>query len=151
MDQNLPNTATQPINPVVQPQAPVQATPIPTQPAQAQNYSVSQSEHDGGKSALKVFLVLLLIIGATAGLVYVGVLFMGQNKTTPATRNANVYAQPTRTQITPTPTGYQSNPNDTTDNAINQDSQVGTQNLDNLNSSLNDVDQSLKDQQTNLQ
>jgi hypothetical protein len=149
MDQNLPN-ANNPVNPTVQPQAPVSPSSI-TKPVQSQNYSLAQSEHDGGKGALKVFLVLIVIIAATAGLVYAGVLFMGQNKTTPTSQNAKVYAQPTQTAVTPTPSGYQSNPNDTSDNALYQDSQETGKNLDSIDSGLNDVDQGLKDQQTNLQ
>jgi hypothetical protein len=53
--------------------------------------------------------------------------------------------------IIPTPSVYQVNVKDASDNAINQDTQVTGQNLNNINSALNTVDQSFNDQQTNLQ
>lgn len=147
--------------PVAQPTTPSVA-PMPqasqvnqvaaTQSVQPQNYSVAQSEHHTGKSFLKVLLVLIFIIGATAAIVYGGYMLMGAGKvTTVAPKNANVFVEPTKPIGSPTPSVYQTNPNDTTDNAINQDTQITNTELNNLDTSLNNVDQSLLDKQTNLQ
>jgi len=139
----------QPISQVNQPQAQTNQVPV-SQPVQPQNYSLSQGEYHSGKSFVKILMVLILIVAATAGLVYAGSIFMGSGKTT-TIKNANVFVEPTKPAASPTPSVYQSNPIDTTDNAINQDSQITNTNLTNLDSDLNNVDQSLKDQQTNLQ
>jgi hypothetical protein len=142
------SVAQQPLQQVSQP------TPITvTQPVQPQNYSTSQSEHHTGKSFIKILILLIVIVGITAGIVFVGYKFMGANTTTvsPNPQNANVYNEPTKTVVSPTPSVYQSNPTDTSDSAINQDSQISGNNISNLNSSINDIDQSLTDKQTNLQ
>ena len=68
------------------------------------------------------------------------------------THNAQVYNQPTTTPIaTPTPTTYQVNVKDTSDSAIEQDTQATSQSLSNIDADLNNVDQSFNDQPTNLQ
>ena len=155
MDPNLPNSQSQPptqpvpsVTQPVQPQAGISnANPV----VQPQNYTVAQSEHSSKKAVLKVVLLLIVIIGAIVGLIYGGMVYMGQNKTSPLTQNANVFVEPTQTPITPTPTGDLPNPNDTSDKAIDQDTQIINNNLNNIDSSVNDVNQSLLDQQTNLQ
>ncbi len=168
MDSNLPNQNSgqasqpsipqdmQPVQPVqpLAPAIPQQAqTPVNNMPVTPsttqQNYSVSQSEHHTGKSFLKVLFLLIFIIGATAAIVVAGYKYMGVNSN--SIQNANVYAEPTKPPVTPTPSVYTSNPNDTSNSAIDKDTQVTNNGLSNLNSSLNAVDQSLSDQQTNLQ
>ena len=146
MDTNTPVA-----QPLAQPQAPVNPASV-TQPVQPQNFSVSQSEHHTGRSFLKVLLLLVIIVGATAGIVFVGYRFMGASNTpTTVAQNANVYKEPARVTASPTPSVYQSNPADTTDTAIDQDTQISNNSISGLDASLNEVDQSLKDQQTNLQ
>jgi hypothetical protein len=152
MEGNTAQPTSQPVQPVSQvtpPQTQTNQASV-TQPVQPQNYSVLQSEHHSGKSFIKILMLLIFIVAATAGLVYAGYVFMGSGKTA-VVKNANVFVEPTKPAASPTPSVYQSNPSDTTDNAINQDSQITNNNLTNLDSDLNNVDQSLKDQQTNLQ
>ena len=92
--------------------------------------------------------VLIVVILAATGYL----LFLGSAKKT--TNNAQVYNQPvvsvSPTAI-PTPSVYQINTKDTSDNAITNDTTAVNQNLNNLDSDLNSVDQSFNDQQTNLQ
>lgn len=158
MDQNLnqqPQAPVQPTQPLMQTEqvsTPTVSSTPPVPPAKAQNYSVSQSEHQhGGKAFLKVLLVLIIIIGATVGVVYAGYVFLGSPKSSSTeTKNANVFVEPTLA-VTPTPAGYQSNLSDTTDGALDSDTQVSTKDMDNLDTELTNVDQGLSDQQTNLQ
>lgn len=95
-----------------------------------------------------ILAVLIIIILLVTGYM----LLMGNAKKN--TNTAQVYPQPTvkvKPIATPTPSVYQINPKDTSDNAIDQDTQVSSQSLNSLDTDLNNVDQSFNDQQTNLQ
>lgn len=121
-------------------------SPASVQPAQTVNSPVSASEKPksgAGKKLLLVIVLILLLVGILGGGYY---LYLN-NKTT---HNVNTYNAPT-TSVTPTPQAYQPNPKDTSDQALNSDSSQASQNLNNIDSSLNAVDQGLNDQQTNLQ
>ncbi len=141
-----PNVQTQTINP--QPVNPVLQQP-PVQPPVVSPKPQSQPVSGGSKKRLKIGLVLLV-------LVILGVVgfFAYSYFNTPKTYNAGVYDYPTQAQakitVTPTPSGVV-NPNDTTDSGIDSDNKVIDQQLNNLNSDMTGVDQSLNDKQTNLQ
>ncbi len=138
MENNQPVQAQAPVNPILQ-QPPVQ--PVFSSPVQN---SVSSAPKGGmGKRILLLVVIVLLLLSIVGGGYY---LFLNSNKS----KNANVYIQPT-TAVTPTPQAYQSNPKDTSDQAITNDSAAANQSLNNIDSSLNSVDQGLNDQQTNLQ
>jgi hypothetical protein len=94
--------------------------------------------------SISIIAIVLVIFGYT--------LFLHNAKK--PTYNAQVYNQPTivvTPTVSPVPSIYQVNTKDASDNAINQDAQVAGQNLNNIDSALNNVDQSFNDQQTNLQ
>jgi hypothetical protein len=138
MDPNIQTQTpqSQPVNPVLQ-QAPVQPQP--------QVQPTPQPASGGGKKWLKIVLLLLvLVILAVAG--FFGYSYFNASKT----YNAGVYNYPTSAPTTPTPTEVV-NPKDTTDSAIDSDNKVVDQELNNLNTDINGVDQSLNDKQTNLQ
>jgi len=100
---------------------------------------------------LVVAVSAILIIVVLIGIGYM--LFQGKAKKVAYT--AQSYNQPTTVvvspTVTPTPSAYQVNAKDTSDTAINQDTQATDQSLKSLNTDLNNVDQSFNDQQTNLQ
>ena len=101
-------------------------------------------ENDSGKK-------ILLLLGFLGIVILLGIGYIFYSKT-PKTYNATVYNQPTTvTSVSPSPSVYQSNPKDTSDQAINQDTNATSTDLNSLDSSLSSVDQSLNDQQTNLQ
>jgi hypothetical protein len=115
----------------------------PTEPlAPPQSYPSPQKDNSTKK--------VLLLLGFLAAVALLGVGYIFYSKT-PKVYNATVYSQPTTSVITPAPSVYQSNPKDTSNQALNQDTQASSQDLNNLDSSLNSVDQGLSDQQTNLQ
>jgi hypothetical protein len=156
MDQNLQNNPTPLDNQPQVPPVPTMVTQTVVEPVQPvpsqtqQTYSVSQSEHHTGKSFVKILLLLIIIVGITAGLVYGGWMLMGgENKIATNPKNANVFVGPTKT-VSPTPSVYQINPSDTSDGAIDKDTQIVSDNLNTLDTNISDVDKSLKDQQTNL-
>lgn len=134
------------VNPVIPMQPPVQPI-IPQQPVSPiQSTPPSGNKKFSSKVLISVvaaiFLIILLITG--------GYLYLQQGR---KTYNATVYNQspiPTPS-ATPTPTGSQINPNDTSNQALNQDSKILDQNLSSASSDLNNTDQSFSDQQTNLQ
>ncbi len=132
-----PSLQAQPVTPVM-PQAPIQ-------PTANQTPNMVPSNGGMGKKVLLVLVLVILFAGVLGGGYY-----LYQNSTSSKTQNANVYIQPT-TAVSPTPQVYQSNPSDTSNQAITSDAQAAGQNLNNLDASLNSVDQGLADQQTNLQ
>ena len=92
-------------------------------------------------------VLIVVVLSATGYLLFLGSAKKPANK-------IQVYVQPTVTAkptATPTPSAYQINVKDTSDNAINNDTTAVNQNLGSLDNSLNNVDQSFNDQQTNLQ
>lgn len=144
MDNNLNQTSS--VNPQVAPavekvpQTPPissisQSSPLPT---------VAPEPKKGSKMKMIITLVIILVI--LGGLGFFGYSYFKTAKT----YNAGVYNYPTAVPTTPTPTDVV-NPNDTTDSAIDSDNKVVDQGLNNLNSDINGVDQSLNDKQTNLQ
>lgn len=134
-------------------QQPMQQPNAPQQPMQQPvNQTQGGTEHQGGlKSFLKVLIVLIIIIGATAGVVYAGYMFLGSKQAPQTNQNANVFVEPTQPPATPTPSGYQPNPNDASDSALDQDTGALSKDLDSLDTSITGVDASLGDKQTNLQ
>jgi predicted PurR-regulated permease PerM len=99
---------------------------------------------------LPVVISVVIIISVLALSGY----FLFMNKTQKTAQNTQVYVQPTvvvSPTITPIPSSYKINTKDTSDNAINQDTQAANQDLNNLNGDLNNVNQSFSDQSTNLQ
>lgn len=130
--QEVPNPVVQPVTP-----SPVQTLP-PVMPS-----SVTLPQNKGSKAKIALVLVVILLVLGVLG--FVAFSYFNSAKT----YNAGVYNYPTQAPITPTPTGVV-NPNDTTDSAIDSDSKVVDQQLNNLNSDINGVDQSLNDKQTNL-
>jgi hypothetical protein len=103
----------------------------------------------GRNLVMIISAVLIVVILVTTGyLVFVG------NAKKVAYNKVQSYIQPTISvspSATPTPSVYQINPKDTSDSAINSDTTVANQNLNSLDTDLNNVDQSFNDQQTNLQ
>jgi hypothetical protein len=98
--------------------------------------------------ALIIAVVIIALVLVMSGYL----LFFHQTHTT--IHNAQVYNEPTpivSPTVTPLPPNYQINPKDTSDNAINQDTQATGQDLNNVDNALNSIDQSFNDQQTNLQ
>jgi flagellar basal body-associated protein FliL len=128
-------------NNIVNPQVPVQVIPpLPQMPVQKSNT---------GRNLIVVISAILIVI-ILIGTGYI--LFSSNSKK--STYTAQVYTQPTTAvtpSVTPTPSVYQINTKDTSDNAIDQDAQAANQNLNSLDTDLNNVDQSFNDQQTNLQ
>ena len=128
--------------PVVQPPiiVPVQQQPI----TPVSNYAPKKGNN--GKLVVAI-LVVLVIVGLTLG----GYLYL--TKYPKKTYNATVYNQPVvKSTPIPQPTSVPTiNPNDSTNQALGQDSQILNQNLNGVNSDLNSLDQSFNDQQTNLQ
>ena len=127
-------------------QNPVQTQPVVETPApQPQVFSPTPN-----KSKTKIILLAaaLIIIVVIAG---IGYFYYSK---TPKTYNATVYNgnQPT-VSVTPSvsPTPYQANPNDISNQGLNQDSAAINQSMNSINSGMNNVDQSFNDQQTNLQ
>lgn len=123
-------------NPVIVPQT----NPTPQVPPTKPNL--------GRNLVMIISAVLIVVVLAATGYL----LFFGSAKKT--TNKVQVYNQPAvpaNPIATPTPSVYQINPKDTSDNAITNDTTAVNQNLNNLDSSLNNVDQSFNDQQTNLQ
>lgn len=106
------------------------------------------------KSSFGKTLAMLVALGILVIVLLVSGYFIFLNKSQKVTYNAQVYNQPTimptATPI-PSPSVYQVNTKDTSDKAIIQDTAATDQNLNNINSALNSVDQSFNDQQTNLQ
>lgn len=125
---------------------PTQVPPINNQPQP--EVATSQSPKRGRKW-LKVLLVLIFLVLISAG----GFLAYKYYFTPNTTYNAGVYKEPqTAAKVaTPTPSGYQANPVDTSNQALDSDTGQIDKNMTNLNSDLNNVDQSVSDQQTNLQ
>ena len=119
--------------------------PVQSQP-QSQNPLPTTPQPKTGMGRILAVIISLIIIVTVAG---VSAYFLFANKT-PKTYNAQVYNQPTTT-VSPSPTVYQINQKDTSDSAINQDTQAANSDLNNLNGDLNNVNQSFNDQQTNLQ
>jgi flagellar basal body-associated protein FliL len=130
MEDNLP--VSQPVQPV---QAPISQAPLEPKSNSAQKY------------LLIIFGVILIMVIAVGGLLY----FVLNKKTSSVVHNAQVYNVPTTAVPTPQLTIYQVNAKDVSNQAIDQDTQNAGQNIDSLNSDLNNVDQSFNDQQTNLQ
>jgi len=126
-------------NPIITPQV---SNPMP------QTQIPPTKSNLGRNLVMIISAVLIVVILAATGYL----LFLGSAKKT--TNNAQVYNQPvvsvSPTAI-PTPSVYQINTKDTSDNAITNDTTAVNQNLNNLDSDLNSVDQSFNDQQTNLQ
>lgn len=141
MDPNSANQQPVMSQPVVNPlpQTPIapQVSPEPQQPA-----------GKGGKKWLKIVLILLVLVILVLGGYFAYTYYFAQS-----TYNAGVYEEPQSTAVSPTPTpsGYQVNPSDTTDAAIDADTAEVDKNMTNLNSDINGVDQSVSDKQTNLQ
>jgi len=103
-----------------------------------------------GRNLLMIFSAVLIVF-ILAGTGYV--LFLSSFKK-PVSNKIQVYNQSNvkvKPTITPTPSVYQINLKDTSDNAINNDTTTANENLNNLDSDMNNVDQSFNDQQTNLQ
>jgi hypothetical protein len=103
----------------------------------------------GRNLVMIISAVLIVVILAATGYL----IFLSKTQKT-AYNKVQGYVGPTIpavATITPTPSVYQINPKDTSDSAINSDTTVANQNLGNLDSDLNNVDQSFNDQQTNLQ
>lgn len=107
---------------------------------------VSPAPSNNSKKKMLWILAAVLILVVLLGGGYFYYISFNQQKT----YNATLYNEPS-TQYTPTPTQYQSDPKDTSDTGIDKDSQVANQNINFLDSDLKNVDQSLNDQQTNLQ
>ena len=129
-----------PIVTPVQPVAPQTVGPLPQTPQSKSNMERNIIV------AISAVLIVIILIGTGY------MLFLGNAKK--GTYTAKVYNQPTpavSSTVTPTPSVYQINVKDTSDNAINQDAQATDQSLNGLDSDLNNVDQSFNDQQTNLQ
>jgi flagellar basal body-associated protein FliL len=111
---------------------------------------MTQPKSNFGRNLVMIIsAVLIVVVIAATGYLLV----LGNAKKT-AYNNVQSYIQPTLSvspKASPTPSVYQINPKDTTDSAINNDTTVANQNLDSLDTDLNNVDQSFNDQQTNLQ
>ncbi len=123
--------------PVVNPSIQTVSSPVSTSPQ-------VNPRGGAGKKILLVVVLVLLLAGVLGGGYY---LYLNNNKTT---HNVSSYNAPT-TSVTPTPQAYQPNPNDTSNQALTNDSNAAAQNLNNIDSSLNAVDQGLSDKPTNLQ
>lgn len=96
--------------------------------------------------AISALLIIVILLGSGY------TLFFGTTQKKSYT--AKVYNQPAVTAnptAFPTPSVYQVNVKDASDNAINSDTQATNQSLNSLDTDLNNVDQSFNDQQTNLQ
>jgi len=135
----MDNTVVPPqVNPI--PPAPQAIGPLPQSP---------QKKSNAGRNLIMILsaVLIVVILVATGYLIFLG-------STRKTTYNAQVYNQPTvsaKPTATPQQTSYQSNPKDTSDQAIDQDSQAANKKLTNLDTDLSNVDQSLNDQATNLQ
>lgn len=152
---DLNNTSTQPqapvqpqpqpipnINPVLQQeQGQIQSQPV-TQP---QPVVPPTPESNGGKKRLMMLLLVLLLV-----ILGIGGFFAYSYFNSSKTYNAGVYNYPTAAQMSPTPTEA-INPTDTTDAALDKDTQTVDQQLNGLNSDITGVDDSVNDKQTNLQ
>lgn len=145
-----------PAQPIANPQPvpnPVTTSPLPVEPVLDPNPPSPVPPVNSGNKFNKIvfsILILVLLLVVISGALY---LYFMQGK---KTYNATVYNQPTpivKAQIksTPTPPEAQINPNDTSNQALNQDSQTLDQNITNASSDLNNVDQGFSDQQANLQ
>jgi hypothetical protein len=111
---------------------------------------MTQPKSNLGRNLVMIIsAVLIVVVIAATGYL----LILGSAKKASYNR-VQGYIQPTITispKTSPTPSVYQVNPKDTTNAAINGDTTIANQNLNSLDTDLNNVDQSFSDQQTNLQ
>ena len=111
---------------------------------------MNQPKSNLGRNLVMIIsAVLIIVVVAATGYL----LFLGNAQKT-AYNKVQSYIQPTITispTTAPVPSVYQVNPKDTSNAAINSDTIVTNQNLNSLDTDLNNVDQSFNDQQTNLQ
>lgn len=101
-----------------------------------------QSQPVKGNSKILVYglvIVVLLVLGLGGVLFYL-------NSHMSSLKNPQTVV---RTNVTPTP--YVSNPNDTSNQAIDSDTQAAQNTLNSLNNDLNNADKSFNDQSVNLQ
>jgi multidrug resistance efflux pump len=120
-----------------------QPSPIATPSASPLQEPTSKKSRKWIKIVLGLIILILLAAGGFLGYKY----YFAQN----TTYNAGVYKEPTVTKVTPTPSGYQLNPNDTSNQAIDSDMSEIDKNMTSLDNDITNIDQSLNDQQTNLQ
>lgn len=107
---------------------------VPVSPTPSQNVS--------GNNRLLIFAVVCIVL-----LVLVlGGAFVFLNSKTASLKNLGTVV---KTNATPTP--YVSNPNDTSNQAIDSDTQAAQNTLNSLNNDLNNADKSFNDQSVNLQ
>lgn len=142
MDPNAQTPASNPqtVNPMPQP-PPVMSEPQVLPQAQMQ----PQPEQKGSKKMLKLLLIIF-----TLAILGFGGFFAYSYFNSQKADNAGVYNYPTSVPTTPTPTDIL-NPNDTSDSSIDSNNQVVGKSLNDLDSDLNSVSDSLNDKQTNLQ
>lgn len=144
MDNNLNQTP--PVNPQIVPTG-VKAPQVPPISSISQSLPLPTAVPEPKKGPkMKMIIALVIVLVILGGLGFFGYSYFKTAKT----YNAGVYNYPTAVPASPTPTDVV-NPNDTTDSAIDSDNKVIDQGLNNLNSDINGVDQSLNDKQTNLQ
>jgi hypothetical protein len=96
---------------------------------------------------LGIIIVLILLLAVPGA--YFFYLNLKTNMSVPkqiTTRSVATFPSPI-----PTPTVYQINPSDTSNQALNNDNQAVDQSLNSANQDLNSVDQSFNDQQPSLQ
>jgi hypothetical protein len=123
-------------------------TPPVNNPIPLQQPQVLKAKSNLGRNLVMIISAVLIVVI----LIATGYLLFLNN--TKKSVNTQVYVQPTvpaGPTATPTPSAYQINPKDTSDNAITNDAAAVNQSLGNLDSDLSNVDQSFNDQQTNLQ
>ena len=111
---------------------------------------MNQPKSNLGRNLVMIISAVLIVVVITA----TGYLLILGNAKKTAYNKVQSYIQPTvaiSPKTSPTPSVYQVNPKDTSNAAINSDTTIANQNLNNLDTDLNNVDQSFNDQQTNLQ